>query len=671
MKNHDLSQRNLLRIGLTLFLAILLLGTARDMQAYYAPLLEGAQRISYTLLIHVLFAVLVSLVILIQIWAPKLFAPFRKIRAHLSGIRWLVIIAVGILASSFFLIPQSAGFTKGAYQKTYFILMVLGLSAWFATDEEDKNFSWAGVLEGGILAGSIFAFAGYMQGAVNYPFSIGWSEGNRIWDYSVLYGRSIYDYPLDQSIFAYIDRGRQSLWGLPFLIPGVSIQMVRIWSGIVYTIPYALLGLFVFQDEKKNILTWLLLGLWSFLFLNQGPIYTPLVLAAILVAGSRKSPTWLGFILVALAAYYARTSRYTWLFAPAMWAGIIALVEKQPFGVKTNRQRWIRAVVLVMGGLFGGLAISQLRIYLRSIVSAGQVSNPISISGISDVVNRQPLLWSRLWPNSTFPLGIIPALLLSTGPLIALLVIFYVREHWKLNFWQLAALLGGLFAFLGVGVVASVKIGGGSNLHNLDMFLIGCLFAAGLAWEAGAREWFTQNRFSLHPWWIKLLVIAAVLYPAVMPMYQVDTFNLPSAKDANEALTVIQKNVETAKQNGQVLFMDQRQLLTFGYIQDVPLIPDYEKKYVMDQAMADNADYFAGFYQDLADHRFSMIVSEPLRVSFQGTTYEFGNENDAWVKWVSIPVLCYYEPVETFPQFGTQLLVPKPKSSPVEGVTCP
>lgn len=65
MKNHDLSQRNLLRIGLTLFLAILLLGTARDMQAYYAPLLEGAQRISYTLLIHVLFAVLVSLVILI------------------------------------------------------------------------------------------------------------------------------------------------------------------------------------------------------------------------------------------------------------------------------------------------------------------------------------------------------------------------------------------------------------------------------------------------------------------------------------------------------------------------------------------------------------------------------------------------------------------------------
>lgn len=87
--------------------------------------------------------------------------------------------------------------------------------------------------------------------------------------------------------------------------------------------------------------------------------------------------------------------------------------------------------------------------------------------------------------------------------------------------------------------------------------------------------------------------------------------------------------------------------------------------------MADNADYFAGFYQDLADHRFSMIVSEPLRVSFQGTTYEFGNENDAWVKWVSIPVLCYYEPVETFPQFGTQLLVPKPKSSPVEGVTCP
>jgi len=88
-------------------------------------------------------------------------------------------------------------------------------------------------------------------------------------------------------------------------------------------------------------------------------------------------------------------------------------------------------------------------------------------------------------------------------------------------------------------------------------------------------------------------------------------------------------------------------------------------------AMANDAGYFEDFYEDLAKHRFSMIISEPLQVTFQGGEFEFGNENDAWVKWVSIPVLCYYEPVETYPEFGTQILVPKDMEPPVEGAVCP
>jgi hypothetical protein len=73
--------------------------------------------------------------------------------------------------------------------------------------------------------------------------------------------------------------------------------------------------------------------------------------------------------------------------------------------------------------------------------------------------------------------------------------------------------------------------------------------------------------------------------------------------------------VQQAKLKGDVLFMDQRQLLTFGYVKDVPLVADYEKKLVMDQAMSGNQAYFDEFYKDLANHRFSMIVSEPIRKS--------------------------------------------------------
>jgi len=92
---------------------------------------------------------------------------------------------------------------------------------------------------------------------------------------------------------------------------------------------------------------------------------------------------------------------------------------------------------------------------------------------------------------------------------------------------------------------------------------------------------------------------------------------------------------------------------------------------MMDEAMAENAAYFAPFIRDLASHRFALIISEPLWIKFQGGDYHFGNENDAWVKWVSIPVLCYYQPVETFLDVGVQLLVPRWEPLEEPGVVCP
>ena len=66
-----------------------------------------------------------------------------------------------------------------------------------------------------------------LQDISAYPFSIGWSEGNRMWDYSVLFGKDLYDFPQDQTIPAYIDIGRQSLWGLIYLLPKVNIVMAH------------------------------------------------------------------------------------------------------------------------------------------------------------------------------------------------------------------------------------------------------------------------------------------------------------------------------------------------------------------------------------------------------------------------------------------------------------
>ena len=108
------------------------------------------------------------------------------------------------------------------------------------------------------------------------------------------------------------------------------------------------------------------------------------------------------------------------------------------------------------------------------------------------------------------------------------------------------------------------------------------------------------------------------------------------------------------------MFMDHRQLLTFGYIPAVPFVPDYEKKYMMDQAMGNNAQYFQTYYHDLAQKRFAVIVTEPLRTKRREELGgPFSEENDAWVLWVSNPTLCFYEPLYIEPDVNVELLVPK------------
>ena len=106
--------------------------------------------------------------------------------------------------------------------------------------------------------------------------------------------------------------------------------------------------------------------------------------------------------------------------------------------------------------------------------------------------------------------------------------------------------------------------------------------------------------------------------------------------------------------------MDERQLLTFGYITGVPLVPDYDKKVLIDQAMSSNEAYFRPFYADLAAHRFSLIISDRLRTPIRDTEYGFSEENNAWVKWVARPVLCYYQEEDTLADVGVEMLIPRP-----------
>jgi hypothetical protein len=165
---------------------------------------------------------------------------------------------------------------------------------------------------------------------------------------------------------------------------------------------------------------------------------------------------------------------------------------------------------------------------------------------------------------------------------------------------------------------------------------------------------------------MNFLLAAMMIAPVTFTMSGGSRLVLPPQEKTQESLIAVQNKVEEYSQKGEILFIDHRQLLTFNLVKSVHLNDEYEKKYLMDQAMAANEPYFTGFYEDLRNHRFALIINEPANIIIRGSEYSFGEENDAYVKWVTQPLLCAYEPIYTSVETSLQLLVPRATPPPVE-----
>jgi len=208
------------------------------------------------------------------------------------------------------------------------------------------------------------------------------------------------------------------------------------------------------------------------------------------------------------------------------------------------------------------------------------------------------------------------------------------------------------------GLVVSVKIGGGSNLHNMDAFLI--LLAVVTVYALFDRfvpDFPSISVPSWRPGWLLLLFVLAI------PTFSVITISNPLLKrdttNAFQRLALVQYAIDRASTDGgQVLFITQRHLLTFEYLHAGQLVPDYEKVFLMEMAMSNNVDYLEQFHSDLENHRFSLIVSEPLANVLQ-KNYSFAEENNAWVIAVVQPLLKEYRQVAIFKDIGIELLEPK------------
>ncbi len=490
------------------------------------------------------------------------------------------------------------------------------------------------------MTGYLFMAAGYLVNITNYPFSLTWSEGNRFYDYSIVFGQNLYQ-SVSEILPNYYSPGRYGLWGLPFLIPGLPISVHRAWNVFLYCVPGLILGWLLGRDWKdRNWRIALVFG--TQIFLNQGPIYPTLTISLIfsLIFIRSKLPFQiLGWILASL---FAGISRFTWVLVIGAWAGLFDLLMNYPGRRGTWFKRLMPTIGMILVGVVPGMLVSWPEV--------------MSSQGATIQSQASAPLWYRLMPNSTYSLGVFPGIVLATVFVVTILILLWRGKAWQPDGWQGAGVITVLLGFFAFCLFASAKIGGGSNLHNMDMYLVSLLLVVVLIGLGNQQKGSTKHTVSPI---LQGAILLAVIIPGWNGWWSAGPLNLPDGAQAQAAIQTVREAIDQVEPGGKVLFIDQRQLMTFGEISGVEFHPEYEKKFMMDQAMAGNEEYFNEFYADLKNHKYALIINETQKVRYQNSEFDFNEENNAWVKWVSEPFLQYYKPVETFKEFGFSIYRPK------------
>jgi hypothetical protein len=230
------------------------------------------------------------------------------------------------------------------------------------------------------------------------------------------------------------------------------------------------------------------------------------------------------------------------------------------------------------------------------------------------------------------------------------------KEIHSLRAFGISAVL--LILFIG-GVIVSTKIGGGSNLHNLDAFLVILLIVGSYTMFGAIRIDFRLQASPQNP--SGVFLAALVLIPVFFAIQAGGYNSRHTEKDTQEVLAQIRSWIEgVVTEGGEVLFISERQLLTFKNMPDVPLVEKFEKVYLMEMAMAGNQAYLDDYYRDISQQRYALIISDPMKDVLKGEEFSFGEENDVWVKLVARPTLEHYQRRELFKGFGIEVLEPIP-----------
>ncbi len=159
---------------------------------------------------------------------------------------------------------------------------------------------------------------------------------------------------------------------------------------------------------------------------------------------------------------------------------------------------------------------------------------------------------------------------------------------------RLILIIAALFVLFVGGLVVSLKIGGGANLHNMDAYfsLLLIIFAYLIFARYRPEDGGVAQPVSLH--W--LLIISLIVMPAWSYLqFNIGSVNYDAAQTQN-VLTKLQGYIDQANASGgEILFITQRQLLSMHMLNNVALVPEYEREDLMEIAMSDNTSYLEKF----------------------------------------------------------------------------
>lgn len=594
-------------------------------------------------------------VLVIALMALITLALFNRInltRLHDKTIKlpeWLILLFSGLLvfipSLLTFLYPTQIVFHESG--KLLLLLWLSGLGVWLLQNSKRKRLASMNFLLLLLVGGVLYKIGTFVPDVQSAPFSLGWSEGSRYFNASLFFSSKIYGerFPLPV-----LHPSRYLLQSIPFLLGSQSILIHRFWQVILW---FVMVGLGSFNLVKRinpanKFIAWVL-GLWLFLFFFQGAVYYHLMVCLILVLlGYNTKRPWQTMIFVLIASIWAGLSRVNWVPVPALLAVTLYLMETPAKG--THWLKYLKHPFLWC--LVGGTsALASNRIY--ALVSGNAVEQ--FLSSFSSY-----MIWSRLLPNTTYKPGIILGSLIVFLPLAILVIQQVVNYGWRRYYHWIRTLgLLGILAVFGLGgVIVSVKIGGGGDLHNLDAFLVFWVLIT---------TFIVMNRYVFendpqsdhHPLNYGLLSLVVVV-PVILAFQKNTTWTFQDVRAQKTDVTHIQQALDLITEKpGDVLFITERQLLTFSDIQGVDLIADYEKVFLMEMVMSNNTPYLDDFHRKLTNHEFSAIILDSISTKTQDVKDSFWVENNLWVDKVVYPILDAYEPVYSFQNNNINLLIPR------------